>query len=208
MEASTGFEPVKKGFADLCVTIPPRRPEFNDYLIVTASQLFIKLVIVCKMITRYNYCMKECTMCKKLKRTNDFFYRSRRTQKLHSQCKQCYEEKRRKIWKEHYHKYGSNYRENAVARNKKLKNKLRQQMLEYLSDKSCVVCGISDSRVLEFDHLDPALKSFGISSGLTNITKWAKILAEIEKCQILCANCHKIKTAKDRGWYRHIESSK
>ncbi len=150
--------------------------------------------------------MKECTICKSTKPTTDFFYRNKRTQKLHSQCKQCYVEKRKKIWKDHYHKYGSNYRENAVARNKRLKDKLRQRMLEYLSDKSCFVCGNSDRRVLEFDHLDPTLKSFGISNAITSIMKWERILVEIEKCQILCANCHKIKTAKERSWYRHIEA--
>lgn len=30
---------------------------------------------------------------------------------------------------------------------------------------------------------------------------WENILKEIEKCQVLCANCHRIKTARDYKWY-------
>lgn len=146
--------------------------------------------------------MKTCTICGASKTEEDFFYRNKNAGKLHSQCKNCYVQKRRQIWKDHYHKYGSTYRERAVERNRKLKVRLRNQMLEYLSDKACVKCGVSDVRVLEFDHIDSAAKSFGIARGITNLLSWEKLHAEIVKCQILCANCHKIKTAEEYGWYR------
>ncbi|MBI2285570.1 HNH endonuclease [Candidatus Saccharibacteria bacterium] len=114
-------------------------------------------------------------------------------------------EKRRRTWKEHYHKYGSKYRERAVERNRKLKIKNRKLLLEYLKDKSCEVCGIDDPRVLEFDHINPVTKSFTIARGISSLLlSWEKILTEIEKCQILCANCHKIKTAQEQSWYRNI----
>ena len=148
--------------------------------------------------------MKICTVCGSTKTEGEFFYRDKRNEKLHSQCKSCYVVKRKKIWHEHYHKYGSQYRERAVERNKKLKQKLRKLLLDYLTDKSCVECGNGDYRVLEFDHIDPAIKSFGIAQGIHNIMAWPKILAEIEKCQILCANCHKLKTAGEQGWYKNI----
>jgi hypothetical protein len=75
-------------------------------------------------------------------------------------------------------------------------------MLEYLSDKSCERCGVSDPRVLEFDHIDPKSKSFSIARGISDILSWENILVEIKKCQVLCANCHKIKTADEQHWYR------
>jgi len=112
--------------------------------------------------------------------------------------------KRRIIWRDHYHKYSSKYRERAVSRNHRLKDSLRQHLLEYLGDKSCGVCGFSDPRVLEFDHIDPTTKSFGIAKAINDKMSWPKILAEIEKCQILCANCHKIKTAEQNKWYKHV----
>ena len=148
--------------------------------------------------------MRTCTICGQTKNEQSFFYRNKKLAKLHSQCKDCYIDKRRRIWREHYHKYGSKYRERAVARNHRLKIKRRRLMLEYLKDKSCAICQINDPRVLEFDHLDPSAKSFSIARGNSDLLlSWPKILAEIEKCQILCANCHKIKTAQEQNWYKN-----
>lgn len=143
-------------------------------------------------------------MCGENKAEAEFFYQNKQLHKLHKQCKKCYVEKRRKTWKEHYYKYGSKYRERAVARNRIIKGQTRAKLVEYLSNKYCVKCGIKDIRVLEFDHMDPSIKSFGISSAITGTYSWNKILQEIEKCQILCANCHKIKTALEQNWYKKL----
>lgn len=170
---------------------------------LTVQCIYFKGFVVCKTIVNYNSSMKICTVCAITKPESDFFYRSRKANKLHSQCKDCYVVNRRKIWKEHYHKYGSHYRERAVERSKKIKDKLRIHMLEYLNGKSCVQCGINDIRVLEFDHIDPKTKAFGIARAITSTFSWERISVEIAKCQILCANCHKIKTAGEKNWYRN-----
>lgn len=73
-------------------------------------------------------------------------------------------------------------------------------MLEYLSDKSCIDCGESDSVVLEFDHLRD--KEMGVSTMMGTGYSWDAILLEIEKCEIVCANCHKRRTAKQFNWYK------
>lgn len=75
-------------------------------------------------------------------------------------------------------------------------------MLIYLNDKECTVCGYKDIRALEFDHIDPKTKSFSIARAVTDGYSWEKILLEIQKCRIVCANCHKITTAKQYNWYR------
>ena len=77
-------------------------------------------------------------------------------------------------------------------------------MIDYLDDKSCVECGMQDSRTLEFDHIKPEDKSFSIARAINDTYSWKTIMSEIQKCQILCANCHKIKTAKEQGWYKNI----
>lgn len=87
----------------------------------------------------------------------------------------------------------------------KAKNILR--LLDFLSNKSCVKCDEPDSVVLEFDHLDPATKIASVSNLVCVSRGWAKIKREIDKCQILCANCHKLKTTADRSIPIYIAST-
>lgn len=52
----------------------------------------------------------------------------------------------------------------------------------------CQICGYNRSvSALVFHHLDPSKKDFGLAG---NTRSWESILAEIEKCVLLCANCH------------------
>lgn len=60
---------------------------------------------------------------------------------------------------------------------------------------SCVDCGISDWRVLDFDHIpDKGKKMFKISNASTRGLSIEKINKEITKCEPVCANCHRIRT--------------
>ena len=68
----------------------------------------------------------------------------------------------------------------------------RERLARIKAATGCERCGISDSRVLQFDHKDPYSKSFNVSQGLCK--GWDVLLAEIEKCRVLCANCHIIHT--------------
>ena len=81
----------------------------------------------------------------------------------------------------------------------------RAKLIAYLGD-SCFHCGATDS--LEFDHIDPAEKSFNIASNLTLSNP--EVRAELDKCQLLCGPCHRRKTAQENserqgvthgGWY-------
>lgn len=58
----------------------------------------------------------------------------------------------------------------------------------------CVRCGATEN--LEFDHIDPATKSFSI--GEFGSHSWADILTELKKCQLLCNACHIDKTWADQ----------
>ena len=60
--------------------------------------------------------------------------------------------------------------------------------------KGCKTCGYKEHyAALTFDHRDPKDKLFSITQRLASIS-WEKIKAEVEKCDILCFNCHMIKT--------------
>lgn len=64
----------------------------------------------------------------------------------------------------------------------------KQRWVEYKGGK-CERCGYSRStRALSFHHTDPATKSFGL--GGAHARSWASVKAELDKCLMLCANCH------------------
>lgn len=82
----------------------------------------------------------------------------------------------------------------------KKRAKKRRELIDGIKlSKGCLYCGYNAHAVaLDFDHLDPAIKEFNISKSF--ITAPLKnLIKEIEKCQVLCANCHRVKTKKDLG---------
>jgi hypothetical protein len=72
-------------------------------------------------------------------------------------------------------------------------NYFRQILLEKLGGK-CIKCGATDK--LEFDHIDPSIKSFNISSGYHKPKE--EMENELSKCQLLCNKCHCEKTKKNK----------
>ena len=74
-------------------------------------------------------------------------------------------------------------------------------LVAYLREHPCVDCGVGDPIVLEFDHLRD--KKFSISSGLQD-RNWQSVLDEIAKCDVVCANCHRRRTAQRGGFRRAV----
>lgn len=70
------------------------------------------------------------------------------------------------------------------------KNKIRNQILEYKKTLKCIKCNNNDYRVLEFHH--NGNKDFNISDAKSKGYSFEKIKKEIQKCSVLCANCHRI----------------
>lgn len=75
------------------------------------------------------------------------------------------------------------------------------KVLEYFEHHPCVDCKESDPVVLEFDHLGD--KRMAVSLMIGRGHSWATIMAEIDKCEVRCANCHRRRTAKQRKYYRY-----
>jgi hypothetical protein len=74
---------------------------------------------------------------------------------------------------------------------KRWRVKKKRGLVEYLGSR-CTKCGVCDLRVLQFHHRDPALKSFAISDIFYRPKDYSdeQIKAELDKCDLLCANCH------------------
>jgi hypothetical protein len=79
------------------------------------------------------------------------------------------------------------YLKAAVTKRRK---KLKEMAIEYKGGK-CICCGYNKCPgALEFHHTDPDGKDFSISNkGVTR--SWEKIKKEIDKCVLVCANCHR-----------------
>lgn len=69
----------------------------------------------------------------------------------------------------------------------------RQLLANYKLSKGCFDCGYSKHGfALDFDHLPGEEKLKSISVMLS--WSWSKIMAEVLKCDVVCANCHRIRT--------------
>ena len=77
-------------------------------------------------------------------------------------------------------------------------------LVEYFATHVCVDCGEPDPVILEFDHLRD--KSFDVAQALP-YRSWKSILAEIAKCEVVCANCHRRRTGRRPGSLRVLLTS-
>lgn len=137
-----------------------------------------------------------CTKCKKIQPESEFNWKYK-NKKRSKHCKTCSREYVRK----HYERNTEYYLKKAKRNNKKSKDKCIQYIANYLQTHSCLDCGESDILVLEFDHKDRSEKFENVSIILKRKLSFEKLVAEIKKCDIRCANCHRKKTAiENNNW--------
>lgn len=78
------------------------------------------------------------------------------------------------------------------ASNKKERKAIKREWLkDYKSKQSCKLCGESDPVCLDFHHVNPSKKVNVISKLINDGYSLDNIKKEVEKCIILCANCHR-----------------
>jgi len=132
--------------------------------------------------------MKICHRCEVNKEDTEFNKSSRNKDKLHSYCRECQ--------KEHYNGNKVNHSKNVRKNEKKRLENIRQLVVDRFKF-GCVDCGNSDIRVLEFDHLRDKINN--ISAMIRSGNATTKIIAEMDKCEVRCKNCHSIKTLERLG---------
>jgi len=85
----------------------------------------------------------------------------------------------REYWKRNPDKYNKKY-------------KAQRQMLDdYKANLVCQECGFNHPAALQFHHRDPSTKVDAVTR-MVRSGSWDDVLAEIAKCDVLCANCHLI----------------
>jgi len=91
-------------------------------------------------------------------------------------------------------------------RTKLVRAEIQRWILEYLSTHPCVDCGENDPVVLEFDHVRGRKKGAICAMVYHRGFSLKVIKAEVAKCEVRCANCHRRRTAKKFGWFKFIGS--
>jgi hypothetical protein len=140
---------------------------------------------------------RKCYRCGELKPVDDFAWRRKAEGQRDTFCRSC----RAAYGKEHYAANRAAYIEQARIQKERLQLERTRYLLEYFQRHPCVDCGELDPVVLEFDHLRD--KRFSIGQELIR-RSWRSILAEMEKCEVVCANCHRRRTARRRGSMRAV----
>lgn len=106
-------------------------------------------------------------------------------------CSPCY-------YRDKYHKNPERARRWAKTSTAKNHARNRDRVNAIKVSVGCVDCGFNEfSEALDFDHLPGEEKLFGIGSSL-NTASWKRIEAEIAKCEVVCSNCHRKRTAERR----------
>lgn len=135
-----------------------------------------------------------CSTCKLNKPADQFSFKNKEKGLRASICKPCH----REYCKTHYENNSDSYKVRAIKSRPALIDKGKRYIIEYLQNHPCVDCGISDIRVLQFDHIENiGWHGRRVSNFVSSINR---LKAEIEKCQVRCANCHMIKTGLEFGW--------
>lgn len=121
--------------------------------------------------------MKICNKCNIEKPLTDFHIRSSNN-RHRNDCKLCFNRA-------------------AGARVTKWRQNAKEKLVTHFGAK-CLDCDYQGPPFMfDFDHRDPDQKEFGVArSGLTR--SYAKMLAEAEKCDLVCARCHRMRTHKQR----------
>ena len=111
---------------------------------------------------------KICSKCGKELPIEDFYWRNKAKGQRRSQCKNCH----------------NNYVKTMYGK--------KQEDIEFLKAQcKCAKCGDSRGYVLDFHHKDPSVKEDTVSRLVSNNAPLSKIKEEIDKCVVLCANCHR-----------------
>ena len=140
---------------------------------------------------------RVCTKCgPPAQPIENFGWKSMIRGKRHVVCKTC-TAKRSSNW---YYENQDRQKENVRNNNQVYRGNARDFVFEYLSNHPCSICGETDPVVLEFHHTGE--KSNEVSRLMGRGASLDALKAEIEKCEVVCANCHRRITAEDRGWYK------
>jgi hypothetical protein len=139
--------------------------------------------------------LRRCGRCSQSKPLAEFAWRRKACGQRDNYCRAC----RADYKQEHYAANRARYIAAALRRSRAIAHERAAYLVEFFRTRPCSDCGETDPLVLEFDHLRD--KSFNIAKGLRDHS-WQAVLDEIDKCDVVCANCHRRRSALRAGFAR------
>lgn len=140
--------------------------------------------------------MKTCRRCLQVKDLEDFALNRSAPDGRNDRCRACF--------REIYQLDREARLQKMAARRLPARARAREWVASYLREHSCVDCGSTDLRCLEFDHRPGESKRWDVSRMVGGAYDLETIKAEVAKCDVRCANCHRRATAERRGSARHV----
>ena len=83
----------------------------------------------------------------------------------------------------------------CINEGERAKRGFKRKVISRIKAGPCADCGNTfPSAAMDFDHRDPATKEFEIGDMAACTSSWERLMAEIDKCDLVCSNCHRIRT--------------
>ncbi len=131
---------------------------------------------------------KTCNKCKEDKPLSAFSKNKQMLDGLQYSCKECANLAAR----QNYHLNKERYFSNAKKRDKEMRDKVNA-----IKSAPCADCKQTyDPICMDFDHLPGFDKDAEISKMMRRRQAWSKIQAEIDKCEVVCSNCHRLRSKR------------
>jgi uncharacterized CHY-type Zn-finger protein len=140
-----------------------------------------------------------CNKCGEDKEESEFVYRNAEKKIKHGICKVCKNTLYQKRW---YLKHKVEHLARTNERRRRYKKEMREFLLEFYKTHPCETCGFNIPAALEFHHKVPKEKTIEVSLLINGSYSLEYAKKEIAKCSVLCANCHRILTSKENGWFK------
>jgi hypothetical protein len=139
---------------------------------------------------------KRCCTCHELRPLTEFNVRRAAKDGLQSRCRTC-----SRAW---YAEHREQHRAEVRRRTGVTRLEYKRRIGVHLQAHPCVDCGEADVRVLDFDHEVGTDKRADIASLVAACGRWSDVEAEIAKCSVRCANCHRRITSERAGDWRAV----
>lgn len=155
--------------------------------------------LVLESVPKSSGVTKYCNKCGKDQPFSSFSSKNSTRDGKHSNCRTC----QSSYTKSHYQRNKKSYAIKARRNSRKREHEVRM-LIRSQKSKPCMDCGVSYPHyVMDFDHLEKGSKKFMLSVAVRDSFKWSNqdVLNEIAKCDLVCANCHRIRT-----WRRMLDS--